>query len=94
MSGPTQGARMPRNRILVGDARERLAQLPDASVDTVVTSPPYFRLRDYGVAGQHGTEGHVDHWVDGLRGVAREIGRVLVPTGTFCSTSATATPPT
>ena len=57
--------------------------LPDASVDTVITSPPYFRLRDYEVSGQLGAEAHVDEWVSGLRDVAREIGRVLVPSGTF-----------
>lgn len=34
-------------RILVGDVRDMLATLPDASVQTVVTSPPYFGLRSY-----------------------------------------------
>ena len=36
----------PRNRILVGDVRTRLAELPDSSVDCVITSPPYFACRD------------------------------------------------
>lgn len=73
----------PRNRILVGDAVERLRQLPTDSIDTVVTSPPYFRLRDYNVDGQLGLETHVDHWVEGVRAVACEVARVLVPTGSF-----------
>ena len=37
----------PRNRVIVGDARKVLGRLPAASVDCVVTSPPYFRLRNY-----------------------------------------------
>ncbi|MGL4299653.1 MAG: DNA-methyltransferase [Candidatus Neomicrothrix subdominans] len=73
----------PRNEILVGDALTRLRELPNASVDCVVTSPPYFRLRNYGVNGQLGLEGHVNGWVDGLREVLAECGRVLVPTGTL-----------
>lgn len=74
---------LPRNQILIGDALDRVRRLPDASVDSVVTSPPYFRLRDYGVDGQLGLEGQVDQWVDELRQLVNELGRVLVPTGTI-----------
>lgn len=74
--------RLPRNQILLGDAIEQTRMLPDASVDCIVTSPPYFRLRDYGVGRQLGMEGHVDAWVEGLRALMRELGRVLIPTGT------------
>lgn len=73
----------PRNRILVGDALDRVRQLPDDSVDCVVTSPPYFRLRDYGHADQLGLEAHVDRWVDQLQQLMSELRRVLVPTGTI-----------
>lgn len=73
---------IPRKQILVGDALTRLRDLPAASVDSVVTSPPYFRLRDYGVDGQLGLEAHVDQWVAELRRLLRETARVLVPTGT------------
>jgi DNA modification methylase len=71
----------PRNMILVGDAAEQLAQLPPSSVDTVVTSPPYFQLRDYQVRGQLGMEPTIHGWVANLRQVFREVARVLVPTG-------------
>jgi DNA modification methylase len=71
----------PRNTILVGDAREQLAQLPASSVDCVVTSPPYFQLRDYQVNGQLGTEPTVAGWVADLRQVMRGVARVLTPTG-------------
>lgn len=73
----------PRRVVLVGDALTRLGQLAADSVDTIVTSPPYFQLRDYHVAGQLGQEAHVDQWVDGLREVARECMRVLAPHGSF-----------
>ncbi|MCA1674972.1 MAG: site-specific DNA-methyltransferase, partial [Actinobacteria bacterium] len=77
MSGPA----LPRRQVLIGDARKRLAELPDASVDCVITSPPYFGLRDYGVGGQLGTEAHIDDWVKGLVDVARQLARVLKPSG-------------
>lgn len=73
----------PRNAILTGDALEHLRTLPDSSIDSVVTSPPYFRLRDYGAEGQLGLESHIDTWADQLRDVLRECHRVLVPTGTL-----------
>jgi hypothetical protein len=73
----------PRNQILVGDALSLLATLPPESVDCAVTSPPYYLLRDYGVAGQLGQERHVDEWVAGLRDVSRALWRVLVPTGSL-----------
>lgn len=73
----------PRRRILQGDAVARLRDPPDASIDCVITSPPYFRLRNYGVDGQYGAETSVDQWVKHLREVAAEVARVMVPTGTF-----------
>lgn len=80
MSAPSM---LARNRVLVGDALDRLRRLPEASIDCVVTSPPYFRLRDYAADGQLGLEPHVDQWVEHLVAISAEIRRVLVPTGTF-----------
>jgi site-specific DNA-methyltransferase (adenine-specific) len=74
---------VPRNRVLVGDARRQLARLPDSSIDQVITSPPYFRLRDYQITGQLGLEAHVDDWADQLQAVARQLKRVLVTTGSL-----------
>ena len=73
----------PRNAVLIGDALERLRELPAESVDCVITSPPYFGLRDYGVTGQLGQEGHVDEWVANIRSVCRELYRVLAPHGSL-----------
>ncbi len=74
---------LPRNTILIGDVRDRLAELPASSVDTVITSPPYFGVRDYGHDQQLGAEPDVDGWVNGLRDVSRELARVLRPTGSL-----------
>lgn len=70
-------------RILCGDALERLRELPDESAHTVVTSPPYWGLRDYGVAGQIGLEQTVGEYVETLVSVFREVRRVLRPDGTL-----------
>ena len=78
-----QRVRLPRNRVLVGDARQALARMPAAYVDCVITSPPYFQLRDYGIDGQIGLEASVNQWVDELRLVARGLARVLRPTGSL-----------
>jgi DNA modification methylase len=74
---------IPRNTILVGDALAELRKLPGGSIDCVVTSPPYYALRDYGVAGQLGLEPNVESWVANLRAVLTEVGRVLRPTGSL-----------
>lgn len=73
--------KLPRNAILVGDVRERLRELPGASIDTAITSPPYYALRDYDQDGQLGLEADVHSWVENLRGVFSQAARVLKPTG-------------
>jgi hypothetical protein len=52
-------------------------------VDTVVTSPPYFGVRNYGHEQQLGAEADVDGWVTGLRDIARDLTRILRPTGSL-----------
>jgi len=74
---------LPRNTVLTGDARTVLDRLLPESVDAVVTSPPYFRLRDYDAAGQLGLEQTVDEWVASLRAVCRSVARVLKPHGSL-----------
>lgn len=64
-------------RILSGDCREVLRTLEDNSVQCVVTSPPYYGLRDYGVDGQIGLEQSPDAYVAEMVAVFREVMRVL-----------------
>ena len=65
-----------------GDVLEILPQLPEASVQTVVTSPPYWGLRDYGSDGQIGLEPTPEKYCANMVAVFREVWRVLKPTGT------------
>ncbi len=71
------------NQILIGDVRERLRGLPDQSVQTCITSPPYWGLRDYGVDGQLGLEKTPEEYVEKMVAVFREVRRVLRDDGTL-----------
>jgi site-specific DNA-methyltransferase (adenine-specific) len=77
--GAAQG--VPVNTILQGDVRQRLRELPDNSIDCIITSPPYFGVRNYGHSDQMGAEKYVEHWAEELRNVCRQLARVLKPTG-------------
>lgn len=72
---------LPRNQVLTGDAASILGELLPESIDAVVTSPPYFQLRDYGASGQLGREASVEEWVANLRSVLARVARVLKPHG-------------
>ena len=65
------------NSVLTGDVRERLDDLPDDSVHMVMTSPPYFGLRDYGHDDQIGLEDELDAYIEELVAVFRDLRRVL-----------------
>lgn len=71
-----------QHRILVGDCVDMMRTLPDKSVHTCVTSPPYFGLRDYGVDGQIGLEETPGEFIARLVEVFREVRRVLRDDGT------------
>jgi site-specific DNA-methyltransferase (adenine-specific) len=73
--------KLRRNQLLVGDVRRLLPRLPTSWVDCVITSPPFYRLRDYGQDQQIGLEPSVDDWVGELRRVLRDVARVLKPSG-------------
>jgi len=64
-----------------GDAQGTLRRLPENSFNCVVTSPPYYCLRDYGVEGQIGLEETVNEYVDALAMVMDEVYRVLKQDG-------------
>jgi len=66
-----------------GDALAVLQALPSGAVECIVTSPPYFGLRDYGVDGQIGAETSPAEFVAALVAVFREARRVLADDGTF-----------
>jgi DNA modification methylase len=70
-------------QILCGDSLEVLKTLPDESVNCCVTSPPYYALRDYGMAGQIGQENTPEAFVNKLVLLFREVRRVLRNDGTL-----------
>ena len=86
---------MPRllGKIHSADAGKFIGKLPDRSIDFVMTSPPYWGLRDYGVKGQIGLEKHPQEYIDKLVSLFSDLRRVLKPHGslflnlgdTYCS---------
>lgn len=70
-------------QVLVGDCIESMRKLQDKSVNCCVTSPPYFGLRDYGVAGQIGLEDTPEFYISVMVEVFREVKRVLRDDGTL-----------
>lgn len=71
------------NKIFFADALKGLAVLESNSVDTCITSPPYYGLRDYGNSGQIGLESTPEEYIQRLVAVFREVRRVLKPDGTL-----------
>lgn len=63
--------------LLCGNSADALTEIQDESVDCVVTSPPYYSLRDYGVEGQIGLEDTVELYVNSICEVMDEVFRVL-----------------
>ncbi|MGP1490075.1 MAG: DNA-methyltransferase [Treponema sp.] len=70
------------NNLLIGDCRNILPTLETKSVQCVVTSPPYYNLRDYGVTSQIGQEATYQEYIENIVDVFREVKRVLKDDGT------------
>ena len=73
---------MEINKIYQGDALEVLKTFPDESIDMVMTSPPYWALRDYGVENQLGLEQTFQEYINKLCDIFDEVKRVLKKEGT------------
>ena len=72
---------LPLDQILCGDNLELIQQLPDCSVQLVITSPPYFQQRDYG--GGIGNEARLEEYLDSLLSLFRECVRVVRDDGSL-----------
>ena len=81
-AGPEGAFLLGDATLYTGDCLDILKKLPEESVHCVVTSPPYFGLRDYGTDGQIGLEQTPDDYVAKLVQVFREVRRVLRDDGT------------
>lgn len=74
---------LPRNRVIRGDASHVVWRLLPESVDCVITSPPYFQLRDYGHGAQLGVDPTIEAYVERLRTICRGLMAVLKPSGSL-----------
>jgi site-specific DNA-methyltransferase (adenine-specific) len=74
---------IPTNQIMTGDCRSLLPSIASDSVDCIVTSPPYYKQRDYRTQAQLGNEKDADTYIKNLVAVFSECRRALKPTGTF-----------
>jgi DNA modification methylase len=70
-------------KIINGDIREIIKSIPDDTIQCVVTSPPYWGVRDYGVDNQIGAEADLSDYINHLVEVFSEVKRILKPEGTF-----------
>ncbi len=71
------------NQILVGDNAQLIKTIPDNYVNTIITSPPYYGLRDYGNDAQLGLESTPDEYISKLVNLFHECRRVLKDDGTL-----------
>lgn len=69
--------------LLLGDALDVLRSMPDGEIDCIVTSPPYYGLRDYGTPDQYGLEATPAAYVETMRALFAESRRVLADDGTL-----------
>jgi DNA modification methylase len=74
---------MSKAKIIIGDVRTAMNSIPDESVQTCITSPPYWGLRDYGQGDQIGLEETPQQYVEQMVEVFREVWRVLKDDGTL-----------
>jgi len=68
--------------ILQGNVLDKLKEIPDESIDCIITSPPYWGLRDYGVEGQWGLEPDFRDYLKKLQDMMVQLKRILKKTGT------------
>lgn len=71
------------NTIIQGDASVVMATLKNSSIDCIVTSPPYYQLRDYGNDQQIGLEETPELYIENLMKVFSQAKRILKPSGTL-----------
>ncbi len=77
---------LPKNIIpiiLQGDVMESLKKIPDSSISVIVTSPPYWNLRDYEIKGQIGQEETPEEYIKRILGVTQELRRIMRKDGCF-----------
>jgi len=72
-----------RNKVLNGDVFVVMKEIPDDSIDCIITSPPYWCARNYLADGQIGLEDNPAEYIDKMVNLLAECKRVIKPTGTI-----------
>jgi DNA modification methylase len=83
MDGDEQRHMIQTNKIHQGDSWELVKQLDDESIDCIITSPPYYNLRNYQVEGQAGSENDSQEWIDKMIQLCQLLKPKLKKTGTM-----------
>jgi modification methylase len=63
---------MTKHRIIIGDSRQ-MTEIDDKSVQLIITSPPYWQLKDYGNGGQIGFDDTYENYINNLRGSNKDV---------------------
>ena len=71
------------NKLYIGNALDILPLIPENSIQTIITSPPYYKLRDYEMEDQLGQEDTVEEYVEKLVKILKQAKRVLKKDGTL-----------
>ena len=69
-------------QLIQGDTREELKSLPDNTVQSCITSPPYWGMRDYGINNQIGAEESLEQYIAELKIIFSQVRRILTDDGT------------
>ena len=69
--------------VLLGDVMQGLRKIPSESISCIVTSPPYWNLREYYIAGQIGREKTPEEYIDKMVEVSKELLRILKKDGAY-----------
>ena len=74
---------LPNNTVICGDVLKSMQTLPDNSIDTIISSPPYYQLRDYGYSEQWGLEKTYTEYLDKMISFMKECKRVIKDSGSI-----------
>lgn len=69
--------------VILGDVIKALKKIPEKSIDVIITSPPYYKQREYDVSGEIGQEKTVEEYINKLVEVSKELKRVLKDSGSY-----------
>ena len=73
--------RLDNRTVLIGDVMDKVKEIPNETIDCIISSPPYWALRDYGTGKQWGMEEDFHDYLKRMNSLMQELRRILKPTG-------------